>query len=665
MDEKLILSVQDLAEKLNVSASTVRNWLKLKKIAPTVYIDNEPFFDQVSLKDIRKKLHSADNVALKKRRNKTLIKGNRLYSSYVTENCINLDTVKQIVEQIEIRHINLSDDLILALITDCAIKLILSKQKKLTKKDSIFKYAKGAYKKDRFMSLVDDLLLLNPFVLNCIDLYPFLFEYSYEYEQKEDILGLLQISLSSLGTRKANGVYYTPTRIVSLMCEKLFANYKDGQTIIDPCAGTGNFILQLDDSISYENVYGNEIDPLTAAIARINYALKYGISDREILKEHITNYDFLFEKTDKKFDYIISNPPWGYLFSENQKQKLKNVFLSAKTKNIESYDVFLEKAISSLKDDGALSFVLAEAILNVATHKAIRQIIIDSGSIDYLEYLANAFDNVQCPAVVMQIRKTNRKLDTSGMVVRLSQKEEPFVINTSRVVSSEFFSFNITDEEYELIKKLEKADNRYLKDNADFALGIVTGNNEKYISYYKFDDNEMVLRGSDIFKYSVAKTENYITFKPEQFQQVAKTEFYRAKEKLLYRFICSQLVFAYDNKQTLSLNSCNILIPKIPDLSIKYIMAILNSSIMQFYYQLKFNSVKVLRNHLEQLPIVYCDDKTQKTIEDLTDKIISSESNDEKQKTYEKINEIVASLYGLTDKEFELVKNKAISKVLF
>ena len=42
-----------------------------------------------------------------------------------------------------------------------------------------------------------------------------------------------------------------------------------------------------------------------------------------------------------------------------------------------------------------------------------------------------------------------------------------------------------------------------------------------------------------------------------------------------------------------------------------------------------------------------------------------SESNDEKQKTYEKINEIVASLYGLTDKEFELVKNKAISKVLF
>ena len=665
MDDKLILSVQDLAEKLNVSASTVRNWLKLKKIDPAVYIDNEPFFDQSSFKEITKKLHSADNVALKKRRNKTLIKGNRLYSSYVTENCMNLDTVKQLVEQIEIRHIDLSDDLILALITDCAIKLILSKQNKLTKKDSIFKYAKGAYKKDKYMFLVDDLLLLNPFVLNCIDLYPFLFEYSYEYEPKEDILGLLQISLSSLGDRKAKGVYYTPTRIVSLMCQKLFANYEDGKTIIDPCAGTGNFILQLDDSISYKNVYGNEIDPLTAAITRINYALKYGISDREILKEHITNYDFLFEKTDKQFDYIISNPPWGYLFSEEQKQKLKNAFMSAKTKNIESYDVFLEKAISCLKDGGSLSFVLAEAILNVATHKAIRQVIIDSATIEYLEYLANAFDNVQCPAIVMQLKKTDKKPDTKGMVVRLSQKEDPFVIKKSRLVNSDFFSFNISDEEYDLIEKLEKADSRYLKDNADFALGIVTGNNEKYISYYKFDDNEMVLRGSDVFKYTAAKTENYITFKPELFQQVAKTEFYRAKEKLLYRFICSQLVFAYDNKQTLSLNSCNILIPKISDLSIKYIMAILNSYVMQFYYQLKFNSVKVLRNHLEQLPIVYCDDKTQKTIEDLTDKLISSDSDDEKHAIYDSIDEIVASLYGLTDKELELVKNKAISTVLF
>ena len=665
MDDKLILSVQDLAEKLNVSASTVRNWLKLKKIDPAVYIDNEPFFDQSSFKEITKKLHSADNVALKKRRNKTLIKGNRLYSSYVTENCMNLDTVKQLVEQIEIRHIDLSDDLILALITDCAIKLILSKQNKLTKKDSIFKYAKGAYKKDKYMFLVDDLLLLNPFVLNCIDLYPFLFEYSYEYEPKEDILGLLQISLSSLGDRKAKGVYYTPTRIVSLMCQKLFANYEDGKTIIDPCAGTGNFILQLDDSISYKNVYGNEIDPLTAAITRINYALKYGISDSEIIKEHITNYDFLFEKTDKQFDYIISNPPWGYLFSEEQKQKLKKAFMSAKIKNIESYDVFLEKAISCLKDGGSLSFVLAEAILNVATHKAIRQVIIDSATIEYLEYLANAFDNVQCPAIVMQLRKTDKKLDTKGMVVRLSQKEDPFVIKKSRLVNSDFFSFNISDEEYDLIEKLEKADNRYLKDNADFALGIVTGNNEKYISYYKFDDNEMVLRGSDVFKYTAAKTENYITFKPELFQQVAKTEFYRAKEKLLYRFICSQLVFAYDNKQTLSLNSCNILIPKISDLSVKYIMAILNSSVMQFYYQLKFNSVKVLRNHLEQLPIVYCDEKNQKTIEDLTDKLISSDSDDEKHAIYDSIDKIVASLYGLTDKELELVKNKAISTVLF
>ena len=35
-----------------------------------------------------------------------------------------------------------------------------------------------------------------------------------------------------------------------------------------------------------------------------------------------------------------------------------------------------------------------------------------------------------------------------------------------------------------------------------------------------------------------------INFRPEQFQQAAPAEYYRAPEKLLYRFICSHLVFA-------------------------------------------------------------------------------------------------------------------------
>ena len=37
----------------------------------------------------------------------------------------------------------------------------------------------------------------------------------------------------------------------------------------------------------------------------------------------------------------------------------------------------------------------------------------------------------------------------------------------------------------------------------------------------------------------------------------------------------------------------------------KYIMAILNSRVAQFYFKKRFNSVKVLRSHIEQIPIPF------------------------------------------------------------
>ena len=143
----------------------------------------------------------------------------------------------------------------------------------------------------------------------------------------------------------------------------------------------------------------------------------------------------------------------------------------------------------------------------------------------------------------------------------------------------------------------------FLKENAKFALGIVTGNNKEYISTEKQSDNELVLKGSDIQRYKVCPSGNYIRFEPESFQQVAPIEIYRAKEKLLYRFISEVPVFTYDNKQTLSLNSCNIVIPEIDGLAIKYVLAILNSSVVAFFISKKFNSVKLLRSHIEQVPI--------------------------------------------------------------
>ena len=121
----------------------------------------------------------------------------------------------------------------------------------------------------------------------------------------------------------------------------------------------------------------------------------------------------------------------------------------------------------------------------------------------------------------------------------------------------------------------------------------------------------------------------------------------------MYKFISRKLIFAYDDRQRLSLNSCNILIPNQAKFNIKYILAVLNSSAVQFYFRYKFDSVKVLRQHLEQIPIPPVSAETLKVIVNLTDKIIVGDA----QKNFtEQLDKIISKLYNLTEKEHEMLK---------
>lgn len=132
---------------------------------------------------------------------------------------------------------------------------------------------------------------------------------------------------------------------------------------------------------------------------------------------------------------------------------------------------------------------------------------------------------------------------------------------------------------------------------------------------------------------------------------------YRAPEKLLYRFISSRLIFAYDDGQTLSLNSCNIVIPRIPAVPIKYVLAILNSRVAQFIYKKEFNSIKVLRTHIESIPIPPADDDIYNRVISITDKLIAGLSIPEAEEAYEELDRIIMNLFGLNDTEIAIIKS--------
>ncbi|MCM1264765.1 MAG: N-6 DNA methylase [Candidatus Gastranaerophilales bacterium] len=662
------ITLKELCDEIEISSATAKNWIKLGKITPDYTNNSEHFFSKKHVKNLIKDIQSGEKTYLKSRRNKKFVSGSFLYKDYISTSSKNISTIETLLDYICSKEIKLKKSELQFIIADCAIQLLLQSKnlsKKVTK-NCLIKFLNSEISIGIYDNLILDLIKDKQICLNFINKYPNLFSYEYIYEQGEDILGLLYISCSKINERKARGAYYTPTKIVKNLIKNLAQKNQISkkETITDPCCGTGNFLIQLPKNIELQQIFGNDIDETSIKITRINLALKFDIENINILYSNITQSDFLSKNYAKTFDYIIGNPPWGYGFSETTKQYLRQNFSSAIGKNIESYDVFIEKSLNCLKENGVLSFVLPEAILNVQTHKPIREIITKTCDIQYLEFLGNTFDKVQCPSVILQLKNTQKPI--CSINTKIKEIHRTYTIKKDRVINPHQFSFSCNDEEYSIIDKiLNNNDNIYLKSNAEFALGIVTGNNKESISKTKTESNEIIFKGSDIYKYKIKNSENYIEFTPKNFQQVAPEKLYRAPEKLFYRFISNQLVFAYDNQKRLSLNSCNILIPKIKDYNIKYILAILNSRIGQFIFQKQFNSIKILRSHIEQIPIPKCSQNKQKSIIQIVDELLKENNTQKRLELYNKIDIEVSKLYKLKTSEYEIIKQSLENKNLF
>lgn len=648
------MSLKDLCDTLSISIATGRNWIKLGKLAPEYTQKKMPYFSKSYVLNLRNELQSGKNKALKSRRNKKFVSGNSLYNSYVSQNCQNIFILQKLLLSISDSNIDLSLPTIQLLVADCSLHFFVQKNniQLKEKRNLLSQFLQKDFSLGEYDELIFSLIDNPASAITFCQTYPLVFNMDYIYEPNEDVLGLIYISCKNMANRKATGSYYTPTKVVKKLISKLA--FQNSDRILDPCCGTGNFLLQLPDYIPFDSIYGNDIDTTSVKITRLNMALKYNVPIVSIY-EHITELNYLIDSNFNNFQYIIGNPPWGYEFLDDEKTKLKTIFKSISGKSIESYDLFIEQALNHLSPNGHLAFVLPEAILNVKAHSNIRQILLENCSIKHLDFLGNAFDGVQCPCIILDLEYTQTTLSTLGMIVSIDT--QTFTINTERNITYENFSFTMPDIEYNIMYKIRNIENAsYLLGNADFALGIVTGNNKEYISNTKTNENEMLLKGADISKYHINTSTNYITFKPESFQQVAPIEMYRAQEKLLYRFISNQFVFAYDNKQTLSLNSCNIVIPKIPGIKMKYVLAILNSRIAQFIYKREFNSVKVLRSHIENIPIPLVDESIQDRIIAITDRLISGLENSIAKTVYDELDLLIANIFNLTANEIEVIK---------
>lgn len=651
-----VFSVDDICEILFISNATAKNWIRLGKITPDIegclfsrkYIENFIFL-----------LKSNGDTRLKSRRNKKNVTGKILYKDY-----IHTSSNQRLVEELlDLKIIQSENDLLVTL-ANFAVQLYYQSQGIHYSENNVLLDFLSKNFSDDFHILIKDLLGKNTIDYIAKNKLEPVLSKRILFVKGEDTLGFVYISLQDIGYRKCSGAYYTPEKIVKKVIDQLYDNDSNLnlRTICDPCCGTGNFLLSLmAKGINPANIYGQDIDHISVYLCRINIALMAPQMSAAELRSRIIIGNTYFETFNIKFDVVLGNPPWGSVFSNDDALKCRNLFKTAIGKNIESSDLFVEKALSMLRQNGILAFVLPESILSVATHNAARKMILDSCSFKFVSYLGNVFSGVLCPSIIIGITMDDCR---TAVGCKVTTNNKSFVISQEREFDHNTLPFNVSDKENECLRAISSIDNvAYLKGNAIFALGIVTGNNKEYVSGEKHEGYEIILKGNDILKYGIKASGNYIRFMPESFQQVAPIEIYRAKEKLLYRFISKMPVFAYDDQQTLSLNSCNIVIPKIAGLDMKYVLAILNSSVAAYFISKKFNSVKLLRSHIEQMPIPVVESNTQTAIIKKVNCIMNASENISG--LYADLDNDIMELFGLSSEQIKTIQTALTGKNLF
>ncbi|MCL5985599.1 MAG: type I restriction-modification system subunit M [Actinobacteria bacterium] len=209
---------------------------------------------------------------------------------------------------------------------------------------------------------------------NLLDVLDKIHELELEHVDETHMFTLSQVYeglLQQMGEKNNDGgQFFTPREVIRVMVKVMKPEV--GETVYDPCCGTGGFLAQSYQHM-YEKVktgedvetlktstfYGREKENLVYPIALANLVL-HGIDEPHIWHGNTLTglevYGGLFTSAPPLFDVVLTNPPFG-----GKEGKEAQTHFAYKTRATEV--LFLQHVIDSLKQGGRCGIVMAEGVL--------------------------------------------------------------------------------------------------------------------------------------------------------------------------------------------------------------------------------------------------------------------------------------------------------------
>ena len=293
--------------------------------------------------------------------------------------------------------------------------------------------------------------------------------------------------------------YYTPHAVARIMAEILVPKAQQGVvrnvSCYDPSAGSGTLLMNVAHAIGEDrcSIFAQDISQKSSSLLRLNLILNNLVhSIPNVIQGNTILHPFHKDGSElKRFDYIVSNPPFKMDFSgfrneldskENQQRFFAGIpKIKAKARGkMEIYQLFLQHIIFSLKPGGKAAVVVPTGFITAQSG-------IDKGIREHLVKNKMLAGVVSMPSNIFATTGTN----VSILFIDASNKEKVVLIDASelgeKVKDGKNQKTVLTEEEEQRI--CEVFNNKWSEENFSVVVSYdeITAKNYSFSAGQYFD----------------------------------------------------------------------------------------------------------------------------------------------------------------------------------
>ena len=301
-------------------------------------------------------------------------------------------------------------------------------------------------------------------------------------------------------SQKLFGQVYTPNFIVNKILDDIGFNSEKilGKKILDPACGDGRFLEEVVRRIikfssvenlkdNLQNVYGWDIDGgaielcidnLNTLINKFGIKVEWNIYKNDSIKEIETTQNNLFflEVDNKKFDFIVGNPPYIRIqhLEETQRKYIQRNYKFCQSGSTDIYIAFFELCYHLLNENGICGLITPNTFFYSETAKAMRNSFSKLGIIKQITNygIIQLFDNVTTYSAILIFDKKKHKT----FLYQQATDKENFIsrkILTNEIINQKIWQLSV--------EKNNKQHGVKLKDICKIHVGVTTLYDKAYI----------------------------------------------------------------------------------------------------------------------------------------------------------------------------------------